>query len=310
MSFIVGRSGRSVVAAHRGPRDRAPGLWRCWLFVPGADKAAMLGAARSGADVLIQELEDFTPPERRAEARALAPEIFARWRADGVLAAVRVNPLDGDGRADLAAVMRGRPDIVALPKVAEPAQIAALDAEVTQLERVYGIAEGHTRLAPNIETARGVMQTYAIAKASPRVVAVIGSTEDMAADLNAERSPAGDELWYARARLHLECRAAGVVSVDCPYTFADAKAALREARQARRLGYSAKSAVSPAHVAAINRALTPSPTETASALRIVRAFETARAKGKVNVRLGARLVELPVYLNAKRLLERARLLGE
>ena len=298
------------MASRRAPRDRAPSLWRCWLFVPGADRAALLAAARSNADVLIQELEDFTPPERRAEARALAPEIFARWRDAGALAAVRVNPLEGDGRADLAAVMRGRPDIVALPKVAEPEQVAALDAEVTRLERAYGIAEGSTRLAPNIETARGVMQTYAVAKASPRVVAVIGSTEDTAADLNAERAPDGEELWYARARLHLECRAAGVVSVDCPYTFADARGALREARQARRLGYSAKGAVSIAHVAVINRVLTPSPAQIASARRTVSAFEAARAKGKVNVRLGARLVELPIYLNAKRLLERARMLGE
>jgi citrate lyase subunit beta/citryl-CoA lyase len=60
----------------------------------------------------------------------------------------------------------------------------------------------------------------------------------------------------------------------------------------------------------INRVLTPSPTQTASALRLVRAFETARAKGEVNVRLGARLVELPIYLNAKRLLERSRMLGK
>ncbi len=297
------------MASRRGPRDRAPDLWRCWLFLPGAEKAALLAASRRGADVLIQELEDFTPPERRAAARALAPEILAYWRQAGLLAAVRVNPLAGEGRADLAAVMRGRPDIVSLPKIAEPAQVTALDAEVTRLERAYGIAEGSTRLAPNIETARGIMQTYAIAKASPRVVAVIGSTEDMAADLNAERAPDGRELWYARARLHLECRAAGVVSVDCPYTFADAKGALSEARAARRLGYPSKSAVSPAHVAIINRVFTPSSAEVKSALRVVAAFEAARAKGKVNVRLGARLVELPIYLNAKRLLERARLLG-
>ncbi|HJS32428.1 MAG TPA: aldolase/citrate lyase family protein, partial [Alphaproteobacteria bacterium] len=114
------------MAPRRAPRDRRASLWRCWLFVPGADRAALLAAARSNADVLIQELEDFTPPDRRAEARALAPEIFARWRDAGALAAVRVNPLEGDGRADLAAVMRGRPDIVALPKVAEPEQVAAL----------------------------------------------------------------------------------------------------------------------------------------------------------------------------------------
>ena len=38
---------------------------RSWLFVPGADEAAHRAAARSGADVVILELEDFTPPELR-----------------------------------------------------------------------------------------------------------------------------------------------------------------------------------------------------------------------------------------------------
>lgn len=48
---------------------RPPELRRSWLFVPGADRAALEAAGTSGADVLIQELEDFTPPARRAEAR-------------------------------------------------------------------------------------------------------------------------------------------------------------------------------------------------------------------------------------------------
>ena len=63
---------------------------RTWLFVPGAEAAAHDAAARSGADVLIQELEDFTPPERRGEARVLAAGLYDSWRAAGHVAA------DGD----------------------------------------------------------------------------------------------------------------------------------------------------------------------------------------------------------------------
>ena len=289
---------------------RTPELRRCWLFVPGAERAALVGAAKTGADVIIQELEDFTPPERRAHARALAAEIYPLWRKAGALAAVRVNPLAGDGRADLGEVMRARPDIVLLPKVAEPAQVVELEREVAGLERAYGIPEGSTELAPNIESARGVMQTYAIAKASPRVVAVLGSSEDMAADLNAVRAQDGLELAYVRARFHLECRAAGTVAVDCPYTFGDLKGLAADTRYARRLGYLAKSAVRLGHVATINRLLTPSIAEIRAAKAIVAAFEKARARGQANVRLGARLVELPIYLNAIRLLGRARSLGE
>jgi citrate lyase subunit beta/citryl-CoA lyase len=60
--------------------------------VPGADPAAHEAAARSGADVIILELEDFTPPELRPKARALARDVLDRWRATGAIAAVRINP--------------------------------------------------------------------------------------------------------------------------------------------------------------------------------------------------------------------------
>ena len=101
------------------------------------------------------------------------------------------------------------------------------------------------------------MQTYAIARASPRVTGVLGSTEDVAADLGAPRGKTAIELAYARQRLQLECTAANILSVDCPYTFADLEGCQADARYARQLGYTAKSAVDPNH-AGINRVMTPS----------------------------------------------------
>ena len=87
-------------------------LRRTWLFVPGADAAAHRAAARSGADVIILELEDFTPPELRPKARQLAAGAFAMWRKAGAIAAVRINPLEGDGLADLMGVLAARPEIL------------------------------------------------------------------------------------------------------------------------------------------------------------------------------------------------------
>jgi len=60
---------------------------RSWLFVPGVDTAAHERAARSGADVIVLELEDFTPPELRPRARELSREVFDRWRKAGAAAA-------------------------------------------------------------------------------------------------------------------------------------------------------------------------------------------------------------------------------
>src|SRR5262249_41258589 len=113
-----------MIISHRDPTDstvHAPApapLFRTWLFGPGADAAAHEAMAASGAHVLIQDLEDFTPPERRAEARALSAELFARLRECGARVCARINALDADGPLDLRHVVPARPDFVAYPKAA------------------------------------------------------------------------------------------------------------------------------------------------------------------------------------------------
>jgi citrate lyase subunit beta/citryl-CoA lyase len=96
--------------------------------------------------------------------------------------------------------MRGRPDVVLMSKVAEPAQVVALSEEVERLERTFDIPIGTTEVVPNIESARGIMQTYAIATASSRVTGVLGSTEDTAADLGAPREKHNGRFAYATAQ--------------------------------------------------------------------------------------------------------------
>src|SRR4029077_17943205 len=98
------------------------------------------------------------------------------------VSAQRSKRLERAGREDLAALMRGAPDIVALPKVAEPHQVLRLDEAVTRFERDYGIASGSTALLPNMEFARGLVQTSVIAKASPRTTACLLAAEDLASE--------------------------------------------------------------------------------------------------------------------------------
>lgn len=264
---------------------------RSWLFVPGADAAAHQAAARSGADVIILELEDFTPPALRQRARRLSKAAFALWRGHGALAAVRVNPFETCGADDLAGI--ARPDIVMMSKVSSPAQV----------RRLAAAAPRGVELVPNIESAYALVNAARIAKASPRVSALLLASEDMVADLGTERSRGGEELAYARARFLLECRAAGVEAIDCPYTFSDSKGAAADARYARRLGYRMKSLVDPRHARAINEVLTP---DLGRARRIVAVFEAARAKGRDRARVGGLLVEVPIYAAAKRLLASSR----
>ena len=266
---------------------------RSWLFVPGADEAAHRRAARSGADVIILELEDFTPPALRPKARQLAAAAFAMWRKAGALPAVRINPLENDGLGDLVGVLPARPEIVLMSKVGAPQQVAALERAT----------EGKVELVPNIESAAALLRTCDIARASKRVTAMLVASEDMVADLGTRRSRTGEELAYVRQRFLVDCRACGVEAIDCPYTFSDAKGAAADARYARRLGYRMKSLVDPSHAKAINAVFSPGKAELAKAKKIVAAFEKARAAGKERAKVDGALIEVPIYAAAKRLLE-------
>jgi citrate lyase subunit beta/citryl-CoA lyase len=279
-------------------------LRRTWLFCAGADAGAQATALEARPDVLVPDLEDFTPPALRPRGREMVLALLEKCRKSGIVGAVRVNPLATEGRNDLAVVMQSRPAAVLLPKTAAPEQIVELDRAITDHERRLTIPTGSTEIVPNIETAAGLVAAAAIAKASKRVKACLVSSEDMAADLGAERSPDGLELAYVRQRFLVECVAAGVMAIDAPYTFSDVDGARADTVYARRLGYRAKSAVLPAHIAQINAVLTPDAEAIARARRVVEAFDAARAEGRDRAEVDGALVEVPTYLNAKRLLAR------
>jgi citrate lyase subunit beta/citryl-CoA lyase len=286
-----------------------PDLRRTWLFGPGADVQAHDAMQRSGADALIVDFEDFTPPGRRDEARRGLANLMKRWRDAGRITVVRINALDADGPTDLAAAMPARPDMVAYPMAASAAQMHALHAALTHWEGTLGIAPGTTEILPVCETALGVVDVRAIAGGSPRIRAALLGAEDLAADLCAERQPDAVELDHARRRFVLECRAAGIEPIDAPYTFSDVEGAVREARYAQRLGYRCKALVRPEHAQPLNAALTPSDDDVRRATAVVDGFEAARARGEDRALVDGLWVEVPTYRNARRLIERARRLN-
>lgn len=281
-------------------------LRRTWLFGPGADARAHDAMERSGADALIVDLEDFTPPARRDEARRGLASLLQRWRDAGRITVVRINALDADGPTDLAAAMPARPDVISYPMASTAAQMHALHSALTQWEATLGVPRETTEILPVCETALGVVDVRAIAGGSSRIRAALLGAEDLAADLCAERQPDALELDHARRHFVLECRAAAIEPIDAPYTFSDSDGAAREASYARRLGYRCKALVRPEHAEPINAALTPSNEQVRRATAIVDGFEAARARGEDRALVDGLWVEVPTYRNAQRLLERAR----
>ena len=246
------------------PDIRPPHLRRTWLFLRGADDGALEAATSSGADVIVLDLEDFTPPGQRPAARARAAALLMTWQAQGAVATIRVNSLEtDDGLADLEAAMAAGPDAVLLPKVCDPVQVVRLEREVERLEAANGMVAVIMELVPNMELARGLIQTFQICQVSKRISGALLASEDMAADLGAERGQDGLELAYVRQRFIVECAAAGVLAIDYPYTWSDVPGQEKDTKFVRRLGYKAKSLVDPAHTAVINRLLTPSLQEVA-----------------------------------------------
>lgn len=281
-------------------------LQRTWLFGPGADASAHQAMLASGADALIVDLEDFTPPTRRDEARRTLPPLLQGWRAAGRTTVVRINALETDGPIDLAAAMPAQPDLIAYPMATSAGQMQALHAALSHWEQRLGWPAGSTGILPVCETALGVVDLRAIAGGSPRIAAALLGAEDLAADLCAERGADAVELDHARRRFLLECRAAGIEPIDAPYTFSDADGATREAVYARRLGYRCKALVRPDHAAPLNETLTPSSADVQRATALVQAFEAARARGEERALVAGLWVEVPTYRNAQRILTRAR----
>ena len=287
-----------------------PDLRRTWLFGPGADASMHAAMQSSGADALIADLEDFTPPDRRELARRTLPSLLRSWREAGRIVAVRINALEAEGPIDLAAAMPARPDVIAYPMATSPEQMHALHLALIHWEGALGFSLGSTEILPVCETALGVVNVRAIAAASARIRCALLGAEDLAADLCAERQSDASELDYARRRFVLECRAAAIEPIDAPYTFSDPEGATREATYSRRLGYRSKSLVRPEHAAPLNTVFTPGREEIRRANAIVDAFEAARARGEDRALVDGLWVEVPTYRNAQRLIERAHRLAD
>lgn len=285
---------------------REPDLRRTWLFGPGADSGMHSAMAECGADVLIADLEDFTPPNRREEARHLLGQFVSGSHRRGRLAAVRINALEVEGSVDLAAAMATRPDAILYPMTERTAQMHALDAAISHWEGLIGIELGTTEIVPVCETALGVADVRKIAGSSVRIRCALLGSEDLANDLDAERGMDALELEHARRRFILDCRAARIEPIDAPYTFSDSEGAVRETKYARRLGYRCKSLVRPEHARALNDALTPRAADLERAHAIVQGFEAARAQGEDRALVEGLWIEVPAYRNAKRLIERAQ----
>lgn len=282
---------------------------RSWMFVPGnrqrfIDKA--LDEVRP--DAIFLDLEDGVPPEQKAAARPLVAAALER-PAPGVLRFVRVNRVGSDWwRLDVDDSLAPGLEGVCIPKVESKDEILQMAAKLDAFETRRGLEGGSTRIICAVESALGLVRASELAAAHWRIAALMFGAEDFALDLGlgTVRDAEARELVYARSALVVAAAAAGRMSIDGVFPDLEDEAGFRvDVEQARRLGFTGKATFHPKQIEGINRVFSPSGAELDYARRVVAAFDEAEARGDGAVAVGGQLVDLPIVVRARRLLEAA-----
>jgi len=266
---------------------------RSYLYAPG-DRADLLEKALAGAaDVVVADLEDAVPSDRKAQARATVVALLADHPSGRLH--VRVNAVGTTvGQADLRALAGAPATTVRLPKVDGSETVRAAAATIA----VHG---GSAQLSCLLESALGVERAGEIARAHPWVAAIALGEADLRADLGVAARAADVGLAHARGRCVLCARAAGLPA-PVQSVFPDVRD-LDELRRttaaARDAGFFGRSAVHPRQVPIINEAFLP----TAMELEDARALVDALAAGDGNTVLpDGRYVDRAVVEGALRTL--------
>jgi len=291
------------------PEPSARGrLRRSRLYLPGSEPKYFINAALHGPDAIILDLEDSVHPAEKDAARILARNTLRAVDFGACERMVRINQLPL-GLEDLAEIIPATPDLILIPKVERPEQVVEVDRTIAALKSQHGV-DRLIWLMPILESALAIENAFAVATASPNLVALTIGLEDYTADLGVARTPEGRESFYARTRLVNAAKAAGIQAIDSVFSdVADMDALRRWAENSRALGFEGMGCIHPAQIAVVHESFAPSQAEIDKALKIVAAFEDAQQRGLGVVSLGSKMIDPPVVERAKKLVAQAKRIG-
>ena len=284
--------------------------FRSLLFVPGINPRFVDKAKKLNADIICLDLEDSVLPSEKVTARKMiVPALKQRAHynlTENVY--VRINsPESGFSRKDLISTIQKGLDGIVVPKVSEESEIVELCGLITELEQKRGIEKNRIKLMPSIETAKGVVNAYSIAKADLRVNALIFGLYDFLHDMHLDHADNdGTGYSYARWKIPVDARAAGVVAIDAIWQKVDDIPGLRnDAASAKRLGYVGKSIIHPNHIEPVHEIFKPSKIEIGWATKVVNALGPAMRNGKGGgvVKLEGKMIDAAHYKQAKAILD-------
>jgi len=284
-------------------------------------------------DVILGNLEDAIPAERKLEARrgfiALARD--NDFGATGLW--TRINALNSpwvlDDLVEIVGEVGDKLDVVMLPKVDGPWDIHYIDQLLAQLEARHRV-EKPILVHAILETAEGVKNVDAIASASPRLHGMSLGPADLAASRGMkttrvggghpdykvlgdptegrERTVAQQDLWhYTLARMVDACLANGLKAFYGPFgDFSDPLACETQFRNAFLLGCAGAWSLHPSQIEIAKRVFTPDPAEAAFAQQII----DAMPDGTGAVMIDGKMQDDATWKQAKVIVDLARLVRE
>jgi citrate lyase subunit beta/citryl-CoA lyase len=295
------------------------GATRSLLAVPATRGKMVEKALASDADAVFLDLEDAVAPDSKASARRDVVRALGELDWHGRTTLFRSNALDTKYfYRDLIEVVEAAGvslDAVMVPKVNRPEDLYAVSTLLSGMEWAMDLENGKIKVEAQIESAEGLTNVDAIARATPRLEALHFGPGDFAATLRMPLTSIGvmdewDEAYpghrfhYAMQRIVVAARAAGVRVLDGPVAdYADEEGLRRSCLFARSLGFDGKWCIHPAQIAVVNDLFSPTAEEVAWAEKVVSVYEEANAAGSGSVSVDGQMVDAASIKMARNMLD-------
>ncbi|MBN1650216.1 MAG: citrate lyase subunit beta [Bacteroidales bacterium] len=279
------------------------------LYLPGNSPSLMLNAGVHKPNGLILDLEDAVAPDKKHDARFLVRNALRTLNFYGAERMVRINQGE-QGLEDLDFVIPHHVNLILVPKVETPEQLLAVDQKIKKIQLEYSL-KNPVWLMPIIESAKGVMHAYQIAKATDTVSSMAIGLEDYTADLGVRRTAEASESFFARTTLVNAAVAAGIQAIDSVFSdVSDMEGLKKNVQTSKSLGFNGMGCIHPRQIRVIHENFAPDEIEIDKAKRIYLAFLEAKAKGLGVVSLGTKMIDAPVVKRAEKVIRLAVDMGK
>ncbi len=296
-------------------------LRRSELSTPGSNEAMMAKAAAGTADFVFLDLEDAVAPAEKVPSRAKVVSALRQHDWGRKTRAVRINNLETEwAYEDVIHVVEEAGDcldVIIVPKVRSAEDVRWVDTLLSQIERKRRW-ERRIGLEVLIEEVEAMVNAEAIARSTPRLEALIFGPGDYSASQGVRPDATGGvsndypgDVWhYARNKVVIAAKAAGIEAVDGPFAdFRDGEGYRRECTRASILGFTGKWCIHPSQIEIANEVFSPTERQVARARKMIAAMEEAEARGLGAVAVDGVMVDAASARLMRNVTRKADLIG-